>query len=134
MGPDFLLCFQANWPESDRKNTKVVFLQSSPWNLTEIKGPKTPNYRDHITVKPHRAKQRSSVKWGGSKRTWHRALFTGGKSAVMLLPPSASPALELSPLIWPVQPPIKRVQNSLRQRSQSKNTEHIKKYSSSGTL
>jgi len=39
-------------------------------------------------------------------------LFTGGKSAVMLLPPSANPALELSPLIWPVQSPEKSPEHS----------------------
>lgn len=60
-----------------------------------------------LIVKPQRAEHRSWVKWAGSERTWHWVLFTGGKSAVMLLPPSASPALELSPLIWLVQPPKK---------------------------
>lgn len=43
----------------------------------------------------------------------------------MLLPPSANPALELSPLIWLVQPPKKSPELSQfdSQRSKNKNTE-----------
>lgn len=57
------------------------------------------------------------------KRTRHW-VFTGGKSAAMLPPPSASPASVLAPLIWLVQPPWKSPElcQCSRQRSENQNT------------
>lgn len=106
---DFLLCSQMNCSESDRR---YKFTSQEKEKLScnkNKKEKKTSNQHPKITrsISAHKIKPRSCVKWGGSKRTWHRVLFTGGKSAVSLLPPSASPALELSPLIWLVQPPKK---------------------------
>lgn len=65
------------------------------------------NFPEFCQWSPEAATQRGCVKQSESRRTWHRGLFTGAKSLLMLLPPSASPALELSPLIRPVQPPEK---------------------------
>lgn len=56
---------------------------------------------------------------------------------MMLLPPSANPALELSPLIWLVQPPEKSPELSQfgSQCGKNKNTEDdAKKYSISVNL